>query len=59
MFEKPAMISDERTEEIIQNVRELSRLDPQYVQFCLSCFQYHGFVLSLACPPFVCDYMRL
>lgn len=33
MFEKPALNSDGRTEEIIRNVRELSRLDPEYVVY--------------------------
>lgn len=29
MFEKPALTFEGRSEEIINNVRELSRLDPQ------------------------------
>ncbi len=30
MFEKPAMMFEARTVEIMKNVRELSRLDPEY-----------------------------
>ena len=30
MFEKPAIMFESRADEIVQNVRELSRLDPEY-----------------------------
>ena len=30
MFEKPAILFESRTDEIVRNVRELSRLDPEY-----------------------------
>jgi hypothetical protein len=30
MFEQPAMPSETRADEIVRNVRELSRLDPMY-----------------------------
>ena len=30
MFEKPAIMFEARADEIVQNVRELSRLDPEY-----------------------------
>ena len=30
MFEKPAIPYDGRTKEVVDNVRELTRLDPKY-----------------------------
>ena len=33
MFERPAMPSETRTDEIVHNVRELSRLDPTFVLY--------------------------
>ena len=30
MFEKPAIMFESRADEIVQNVRELSKLDPEY-----------------------------